>query len=435
MVLDIDQKAQECYQSAVTAWAKGVTRMDNPPWLAYIAVTNICNNRCGVCAIHKSMRYDRGVMSLDTFSRIIDELPFGVKKVYLFKQGEPFINENLELFVELLRERRPDIHIAIHTNGILAKRERVKKILPMVDSLGISISATTPGIYRKVHNTDNFNQIMENIRDISDILGQMPASGRPHVFIDYIRQEANKGLAEVEVVEFFKSRFSHLASVDFHWVYNFQGEIEEGNMEIYDKVEHNLFPTCVFPWSSITFCYEGKISYCFVEPREGRFLGDILKQSFEEVWNGEEYLRFRLRMANKSFAELASEGFHCDKCAWLWSMKCQSPKNLVGGYATWISKGTNSMQFGDILDMPQDQVFDLGTDYYLKGEILQALGCFTLVVTTGEDKRVLQPAHSMLENCRTVLKKYEHLGFWQEMLKKEGIHPEKKQCRYYPMGE
>ncbi len=424
---------KKCDESTITQWANKEIKEIKNPWLCYIGLTNICNNRCLVCPHKSVMRSNKGVMSFALFKKIVDNLPKEIKKIYLMKQGEPFLNMELENYAKYLRQQKPDVHVSVHTNGVVARKERVEKILPEIDSLGISISAITPETYKQVHGTDNFEKVTKNLKDISGILSDYSydVDKKPHVFIDYVHQNANSHEDEQEVVDFFKSNFPDLSSIDFHWVYNFQGEIEEGNMEIYNKLDYDKFPCCVFPWSAITFCYDGKVSYCFVEPRENRFLGDMTEQSFDEIWNGNEYQIFRKMMVQKKFNELFQDGFFCNKCSWLWSMHSQSPRNLCFGYSTFLNENQPKYAFGDMLEIPQEKLFRYGIDYYLQGEILQALSCFQFTAITGCEENLVDASNIMSDKCKSVLKKYNNLHIWQKLMQAEGITPKNKQCRYY----
>ncbi len=422
-------------KSAITQWAKNDTYLHNGPWLCYIGITNICNSRCAICAHSKVMRPEKGCMNIETFKKIVDELPRGVQKIYLMKQGEPLINKNIELFVDYLRDSKPSMHISFHTNGIIARKKRIAKIIPKITSLGISTNAISSEVYKKAHRVNKFHLVMRNLKGLSDLLMEMPNEQRPSVFIDYVVQKANKSERKEEVVQFYRKNFPWLESIDFHWVYNFQGEIEEGNMEIYDKLPFDKFPCCVFPWSSISFCYDGKVSYCFVEPRENRFLGDITKQTFAEIWNGEEYQLFRKRMAEKKFGELSDDGLYCNKCSWLWSMHSQSPRNLNYGYSAKLKDSFHCTSFGQLLDLPLELVLEIGVDLYLKGEIHQALGCFYIISPSCHDHQLLEAAKEMRLRCEKVLKKYKHLSLWREMMQNEGLTSDRKSRQYYPIGE
>src|SRR3989339_604698 len=211
-IMNYSKRIKECENSAINAWAEGRAVTKAGPWLVYIGTTNVCNNRCVVCAHHTSMRQERGFMGFETFKRIADQLPASVKKVYLMKQGEPFANKQLETFSEYLNKKRPDIHICIHTNGILMKKERLAKLLPHIHSLGVSISAISASVYEKVHGTRSFDKVVENLKGVSDLLQSLEKGKRPHVFVDYVRQSGNDVEKEAEVVAFHRERFPGIAS-------------------------------------------------------------------------------------------------------------------------------------------------------------------------------------------------------------------------------
>ncbi|MCD4650265.1 MAG: radical SAM protein [Candidatus Cloacimonetes bacterium] len=425
---------KQCHSSLLSEWAKNVTTPENLPWLCYISVTNHCNNRCAVCAREKTMRPERGTMSMELFKRIVEQLPDTIKKVYLFKQGEPLIHPKLEEMAEYLRQKRPSMFISIHTNGILATKERVSRLFNSIDSLAISISATDAESYRNVHRTDNFEVVTQNLRDISALRLALPPDKRPHVFIDYVYQEANSHVSEEEAVEFFKSNFPGLSSIDFHWVFNFQGEIEQGNMDIYDKLPISDFPTCVWPWAAVTFLHDGKLSYCFVEPKENVFLGDITTHNFTEIWQGETWSHFRECQADKAFDTLEEEGYGCRKCSWLWSMKSQSPKNLSVGYTLSHSVG-KQWDIGDTLDQSPEKILERAAALYQIGEIQQALGFSVLLEQIAPDGELLKSARELTVLCNQVLAKYNKIPLWKKTMADEGIESEDKQCRYYEIEE
>ena len=207
------------------------------------------------------------------------------------------------------------------------------------------------------------------------------------MFIDYVRQQGNAEESDQQVEEFFLTRFSGLNSIDFHRVYNYQGVTPEGDLVVYETLEQKKFPCCVFPWASATFCHDGRLSYCFVEARENRFLGDIKEQGFDEIWRGAEYVKFRRRMVEQKFSELLHDGFYCRRCSWLWSPHSQAPKNLAGGYAPRIPGAEQAPPLGELWQMTAMEVLAQAADFYLKGEVHQAAALFDASFG-GKDRRV-----------------------------------------------
>ncbi len=419
----------------ITQWANSETHIKNP-WLVYISVTNICNSKCNFCAHSNSMRPEKGIMRIDLLKRIVDQLPDSVKKIYLQKQGEPFLNKYLPSIVQYIKEKRPDIHIGLHTNCTVITRERLLEVLPYVDSIGVSISTVSPELYTKIHGVDKLSTVKNNLKYLSELIQDLPREKRPYVFIDYVQCKDNSFEGKDKVVQFFKNNYPGISSVDFHVMYNFQGEIEEGNLGIYEKLPYDKFPCCVFPWSSITFCHDGLVSYCFVEPRENLFLGDINKQTFDEIWNGEEYQLFRRRMADKRFDTLAEEGFYCHKCSWLWSMHSQSPRNLNYGYSANLKDKREDIKFSDLLNLTLDSVFEMGVYYYLKGEIHLAIGCFQMLLLHDiRNDSLKSKTQEMNDKCKNVLAKYKDLSLWQETMIEEGKPTGNNLNKYCNIGD
>ncbi|MBF0527462.1 MAG: radical SAM protein [Deltaproteobacteria bacterium] len=431
---EIEAKLTLCRNSAITAWARGETILPGHPWLVYLNLTNLCNNRCGMCPLHQVMRAARGMMPFELFQRILDQLPGEVKKIYLMKQGEPLLHPNLIRLVRYARRARPDIHLALHTNAILLTKALAEELLPRINSLGISISAINRPDYTRIHGTDNFDRVMTNLTGLSDLLRQMPVTGRPHVFIDYVRQEANRNCSDAAIVDFFQTRCPGLASVDLHRLYNWQGALAEGNLTIQDRLPHHSFPCCVFPWASMTICHDGRVSYCFEEPRENVFLGDITRQGVQDIWNGPDYQRFRENMAHRRFDLLAREGFHCHECSYLWNLSVQAPRNLVSGYSLRSNKNQDNVLFGHLLDRPRQELLQRACDYYLDGEIHQALGLAHLVGPLGDDDHLTSAAAELITLCQEVLHQYRFQAKWTELLDREDFLLTSAPSRYYPLN-
>ncbi len=418
--MTLNQILDRCEKSPLISWARGDAHVKSEPWLVYISLTNACNHKCIFCAQPTAMRDDKGIMSMEIFTRIVDQLPQSVLKVYLMKQGESFINKKLEDMAEYLKSKRPDVNISLHTNCVLATKERVKRLFKSIDSLGISIDSITPDLYHSIHKKDDFEVVTKNMKDISDLLLEMPKEKRPHIFVDYIHIKANQHEKEEDVQAFVSNNFPGFGSLDFHWENNYQGEIEEANLEIYNKIDEENFPRCVFPWSSITFLYDGKIDYCFVEPREDVFLGDILTQSFDEIWNGEPYVNFRKKVAENKYHSLSKDDkIQCNKCTWLWQPKVQSPKNLAGGYARQARDDLNTLQFGDILEMGDEEALSVAVEYLLGGETHRAIGIVQHILTVTNEAAVMQACQKILTMAQTVLTRYKDLRLWQQKMAEE----------------
>ena len=399
-------------------WSKSSTKAADP-WLVYFGITNICNSGCHMCPLSSdSMRDDKGVMKFDEFKKIFDQLPESVKKIYMIKQGESFLNKELPLIVQYARQQRPNLHITLHSNIIRATKERVKEVIPYMSSFGISISGIDKETYENVHGKDRFEKVVQNLQDISDLVISLPKEKRPHIFIDYVYQNRNSHEDREDVERFFK-QFPGINSLDFHWLYNFHGETTEGNFEAYDTLPQEQFPQCVFPWSAMVVLWDGKVDYCFTEAKENLFLGDFNTQSFHQIWNGGKFQNFRKKMVEKKFDELDKDGYGCAKCSWLWSPKIQSPKNLTGGYSLQQKDEDIITSFGDVLELPQQDVLKNIQKLIAQAKIFEAKGMIEYLLKTSDDNTILEETSQLDRLCTDTLEKYKNIHTWNEEVKKK----------------
>jgi radical SAM protein with 4Fe4S-binding SPASM domain len=317
-----------CKGSPLYAWSNRKNTVDQEPWLVYISLTNVCNHKCMVCARRDVMRNETGMMDLGLFKRIVAQLPNEVERVYLIKQGEPLLHPDLPEIMKYLKEKRPDIEVALHTNATKLTKKLSEAIVKYVDFFAASIFSINPDTYKRVHGVDQFDLVIKNVKEFLAI--REKGGSKIKFFVDYVRQDDNSNEIDEQVFAFFEREFPG-ASVGIHWCANFLGFGEQGHLEIYNKLTYDQFPTCVFPWVSFTICWDGMVDYCFVDPEEKYFLGNIKEKSISAIWDDTRYKEFRQLLLEKDFDSLEKKGIHCRNCSWLWGLKNQSIENLIMG--------------------------------------------------------------------------------------------------------
>ncbi|MEG1001794.1 radical SAM/SPASM domain-containing protein [Clostridium sp.] len=88
----------------------------------YIEITNVCNLSCNFCPkTSRKLQF----MDEESFKRVIEAVKPYTDYIYLHLMGEPFLNENLERFLEIAHEN--ELKVNITTNGTLINK--VKDIL------------------------------------------------------------------------------------------------------------------------------------------------------------------------------------------------------------------------------------------------------------------------------------------------------------------
>ena len=132
----------------------------NLPKALYIETTNRCNLRCKGCILYRGNREPDRDMSLRDLVMITDQLP-ELQRVTLHGVGEPLLNE--ALFEMIAHLKRRNGYVLFNSNGILLDEKRQDAIIGTgLDELRISLDAASPQGYKRIRNSNKFNQIVQN---------------------------------------------------------------------------------------------------------------------------------------------------------------------------------------------------------------------------------------------------------------------------------
>lgn len=128
-----------------------------------------CNIKCPMCMVSSNSFLPADV-DKKLYFNILNKLKgHGINEIGLTHNGEPFVAKK-ETF-EYLDSLIPKIDcnkICITTNAILLNEDDILKLKKLKDRgidifLMTSCSAITEDTYKKVHNNDNFNKVIDNI--------------------------------------------------------------------------------------------------------------------------------------------------------------------------------------------------------------------------------------------------------------------------------
>lgn len=144
------------------------------PMSVIIDPSSLCNLKCIYCAQalgseFEKRHFKRQIMEYSTFEKIVDQLdkfPSKIKKVHLFRSGEPFLNPRISDMVKLLKERSICESLNISTNAVLlSKKLSIDLINAGLDCLTISLQGMSSKKFKEIANVDiDFEDFVENIR-------------------------------------------------------------------------------------------------------------------------------------------------------------------------------------------------------------------------------------------------------------------------------
>lgn len=144
------------------------------PMSLIIDPSSACNFKCIYCAQSLGNEFDsrhfqRNIMTYDIFENIVMQLkdfPQKIKKIHLFRSGEPLLNKNIGKMVKKLKEENICENINISTNALLLNRRLSMELIEAgLDCLTISLQGVNSKKYKEIADVEvNFDDFVENIK-------------------------------------------------------------------------------------------------------------------------------------------------------------------------------------------------------------------------------------------------------------------------------
>ena len=130
-----------------------------------VSVTERCNFRCQYCMPEKPFSWvpKENLLSFEElflFMKVaIDE---GVNKIRI-TGGEPLLREDLDTFIRMIHDYKPDIDLALTTNAYLLPQTAQRLKDAGLKRLNISLDSLKPEVARKIAQKDVLEQVLKGI--------------------------------------------------------------------------------------------------------------------------------------------------------------------------------------------------------------------------------------------------------------------------------
>lgn len=274
------------------AWYLGLKQPWGVPPILMFEPTNICNLECPLCLTGlDDLRRVKGVMTLDTYRKALDELAPTGMILSLYLTGEPFLNKNLVSMIKEAHERR--IFVRISTNGhFLDQNIREGIIEGGLDNLILGVDGATPEVYVKFRKGGDFRKCIENIRALVDDKKRL-GSSTPFIDLQFIITSEN----EHEI------KAAHALALDLG-----VDSIAYKTACVYDeaqkipKIERlsrytgpEPFGRCKRLWWTTYLLWDGRVTPCCYDERGVHAVGSIHEEGYRSIWRGPRMSSFRDR--------------------------------------------------------------------------------------------------------------------------------------------
>lgn len=274
----------------------------------YIEPTNLCNLDC-MCCYGKGMKREKGMMSLQDFKRILDNMIRSDWKtsITLTGQGEPLLNKDIYLMIEYARDA--GFNVSLISNGTaLNPVNRVKLFLSGLNRLQVMFDSIDKESFEAFRLGAKFERVKENI---TAFILENEKRGHPI----YIGMGAILCSITKESYENTKEYWTALPidnwfPSDLYSLMNTSGMYEEAMALTKGRKRGR----CLDPFFTLSVNWDGSCQLCPMDCNATWIIGDASKDHFDEIWNGSKAQALRKAMIEQDDDFFKRTNHRCDMC-------------------------------------------------------------------------------------------------------------------------
>jgi radical SAM protein with 4Fe4S-binding SPASM domain len=268
--------------------------------------TTSCNLRCPECPSGlRAFTRPTGMLEENFFRKTIDEIHRELLYLIFYFQGEPFLNPEFLSMVKYASSK--NIYTATSTNAHYLTDEIARKTVESgLDRLIISIDGTTQEVYAQYRVGGKLDKVLEGTRNIVKWKKELK-SKTPFIFFQFLVVKPNEhqvedikrlakavGVEEVrfktaQVYEFEQDPNNLIPTINKFSRYN---KNADGSYAAKNKLANH----CWKLQHANVITWDGLVVPCCFDKDATHQLGDLKKQSFKDIWQNDEYKKFRSQL-------------------------------------------------------------------------------------------------------------------------------------------
>ncbi|MPQ32550.1 radical SAM protein [Clostridium estertheticum] len=300
------------------------------PFTIMIDPGNVCNFKCKFCPtsdkeLLKTVNRPDGIMEFDLFKKAVDDIKKfdkKLKKLFLYKDGEPLLNRNLGAMLKYAKDKDISQSLDLTTNGSLLNKEKAIEIIESgLDKIRISVESISDEKYKLITDTDvKYSTIKKNVEYLYKEKTKRKSKLHIHV------KTLDINLSEEEKQKFIDD-FSNIS--DSIYIYPLMGwsysESKDFTLGIEVKDSESLHinydrQVCPESFYNLAVNFNGLVSVCCVDWSWGTIVGDIKNESLIDIWNGEKLKDFRIKHLNGQRSKIKA----CANCKYMLELSFMS---------------------------------------------------------------------------------------------------------------
>jgi len=315
-----------------------------------IEPTNQCNLQCPECPTgqHGLTRLS-GSIDTERFKSYLDQVGKKLLYLVLYFQGEPYLNK--QLFDLIAYAKSKNIFVWTSTNGHFLSEKNIRQTIhSRLDKLVISLDGVDQQTYSQYRIGGDYEKVVQGIKEFVRIKKEMGVT-HPTLEIQFLVLKPNqhqiKEIKELgrslgvdrtvlKTAQFYDFKHGNpLMPDEGRWsryrkksqVSRFKSQVGVGHAPPVRNSssppdsyrDHQFIPKnrlwnrCFRMWSGCVITWDGRVVPCCFDKDSTYCLGDLNKESFEEIWRGEKYKEFRKNiLKNRKSIDI------CRNCSQRW---------------------------------------------------------------------------------------------------------------------
>lgn len=291
------------------------------PQHIHIEPTNACNLRCIHCHHHElasgrqAITRPFGMMDMDVYRKVIDEIAPVKCAITLDVQGEPTLHPRFTEMVAYAKSM--GLFTSVLTNATKLTDALAQALIDLkLDRIVFSFDGVDKEVYEGIRVKSQFEPTLRNVLNFIRLNHEQ--GHHTHVCASIILQERTVGH-----LEDYKRYFNRLP-VDKIFVSNLltlsggSGVSSEIDVDKLQQGPRQAWPICRVPWENLTVNWDGEITACPLDYNVVYSIGNVKNASLREIWNSRRMKQFRQAHLKRDYRLVEENGPLCESCNCVW---------------------------------------------------------------------------------------------------------------------
>ena len=256
----------------------------------YIEITNICNLNCSFCS---KVEKERRMLSTSEFIEIINKIKDYTESIYLHVKGEPLTHPNIIEFINIAKEN--NLKVNLTTNGVLFPKyaEELGKCTNL-NKINFSLHSENniPNYCEKIFDSVN-NLTNQTVIYRLWTLKENELDDKSTIIVDKIKKYYK---LEGNVVNRIKTENNIKIASNIY--------VDKDNEFVWPEVnDYQSRGYCYALKTQIAILSDGTVVPCCLDSNGKIELGNIFKESLEDIINSKRYQNLKKSFQDRNPCE------------------------------------------------------------------------------------------------------------------------------------